>query len=167
MQDGQETAAGQTLDLQIGGVPLADIADCNGLRLRRVSRMMTAIFDAKLREIGLTSQQFSLLANIHGARVRGRALSVTALAELTGLDPTTLTRTLLPLKTSGWITDGRADDDRRRRNIELTEAGQAKLGEGAGHWLEASHLVQERLGQRLSGDIRVALESALARLGKD
>ena len=167
MQDGPNMAAGQIKDLHIGGVPLADIADCNGLRLRRVTRMMTSILDARLREIGLTSQQFSLLASIYGVMARGRALSMSALAELTGLDPTTLTRTLLPLKTAGWVTDSRADDDRRRRKIELTASGQARLAEGARQWQLANKTVQDRLGQTLSTEIRTTLNEAIGRLGAD
>jgi hypothetical protein len=167
MQDALKAVTSQPPGPQIGGVPLAEIADCNGLRLRRVARMVTALYDTRLRTLGLTSQQFSLLANIHGAMLAGRALSMSALADLTGLDPTTLTRTLLPLKAAGWVTNARAQDDRRRKHIELTASGQAILAEGARQWLAASKTLQDRLGQSLNGDIKLALDTAIGRLDID
>ncbi len=167
MQDGLTPAADDTGTPRIGGVPLAEIADCNGFRLRRVARLMTAIFDERLGEAGLTSQQFVLLATIYGAMAGGRILSMTELAELTGLDPTTLTRTLLPLKTAGWVTDSRADEDRRRRRIELTTSGEARLADGAKQWKAANQTVEMRLGQTLTAEIRTGLIAALGRLGAD
>ena len=165
MQEPLNRQADPSSGPQIGGVLLAEIADCNGLRLRRVARMVTAHYDTRLRTIGLTSQQFSLLANIHGGMMAGRTLSMTALADRTGLDPTTLTRTLLPLKTAGWVTNGRAQDDRRRKSIELTASGRAILAEGARQWASASQTLQERLGQPLGDDMKTTLEAAIGRLG--
>ena len=167
MQDGLNLHADQATGPRIGGVLLAEIADCNGLRLRRVARMVTAHYDTRLRTIGLTSQQFSLLASIHGGMTAGRTLSMTALADRTGLDPSTLTRTLLPLKTAGWVTNGRAQDDRRRKRIELTASGEAILAEGARQWLAASQTLQDRIGQTLSEDIRLTLDAAIGRLDVD
>lgn len=167
MQGELTPEADDTRTPRIGGVALAEIADCNGFRLRRAARMMTAIFDERLGEAGLTSQQFALLATIYGAMANGRILSMTTLAELSGLDPTTLTRTLLPLKSAGWVTDRRADEDRRRRRVELTASGEARLIEGVRQWRAASQTVELRLGQTLNAEIRTSLNTALGRLAAD
>lgn len=164
MQDELNRPARTLVGAEIGGVPLAAIADCNGLRLRKASRRMTAIYDAQMRDVGLTSQQFALMTTIHGPGLAGKAVSMGLLSELTGLDPTTLTRTLAPLRSAGWVTSGQAREDRRRKEIELTPAGRVKLAEGAARWQAASAIVQDQLGPDLMDQVRQTLDMALARL---
>jgi DNA-binding MarR family transcriptional regulator len=58
------------------------------------------------------------------------------LAELLGMDRTTLARDLQPLANHGWVTI-RPGNDRRTRRVQLTEGGNTKLAELLPFWEEA------------------------------
>ena len=86
-------------------VDVREIAQCSCLRLRRISRRMTQIYDRALEPGGLTINQFGMLGRLYGARLRNEILSISALADRLGMDPTTLNRSLRPLEKAGFIAD--------------------------------------------------------------
>ena len=134
-------------DILIGGVPIDEIAGCTCLRVRRASRHLTRLYEQALAPTGLTIGQFGVLATLFGALTRGHAiLSVGALAEFLGTDPTTLNRSLAPLESRGLVTSGRNPDDRRVRAIAITPAGHADLDQAARLWRDVNAAVEERLG---------------------
>src|SRR5262245_14652481 len=90
---------------------------CACATLRRAARAVTQLYESSLRETGFKPTQFTLLYVLSG---KGE-MTQGALGELLALDSTTLTRSLRPLKQSGWVAS-RAGADRREVHWSLTPA---------------------------------------------
>lgn len=105
---------------------------CTCGRLRRTAQQVTRLYNAALRPVGLTLMQFSILATVS----RSDGLSVTQLAQLLGLERTTLTRNLRPLELAGWIAVG-VGTDKRSRKLSLTVDGIGKLQQARPLWRSA------------------------------
>jgi DNA-binding MarR family transcriptional regulator len=119
-------------------IDIREISGCTCLSARRASRRLTQIYDRALEPAGLTVNQFGLLAKLYGASLRGRAsLSVGALAERLGMDPTTLNRNLKPLTARGLVAVGVDREDRRARAIRITDKGRARLRKAVPFWRHA------------------------------
>jgi DNA-binding MarR family transcriptional regulator len=94
------------------------------------------MYEEKLRPHGLRATQFSILA----ALALTGPLPVGELAELLGLEHTTLTRSAARLEREGWISQT-ASDDARKRPLELTPAGRQKLEGAFPAWKEVQDLI--------------------------
>jgi DNA-binding MarR family transcriptional regulator len=114
--------------------------DCHCLAARRAAREITRDFEAKLRPHGLRATQFSILAAL---ALKGPT-PVSELAEVLGLQRTTLTRSAAVLERNGWIGTA-GSTDARERPLRLTEAGRQKLEAAFPAWQEAQKLVGEKL----------------------
>src|SRR5260370_9455885 len=90
---------------------------CTWLRLRKAARRVTQVYDGYVAPLGLTITQFGLLAHL---RVLD-GIGVGALAEKLVMDPTTLTRNLLPLRRRGFGVLAPDPDDRPSRSLHLTD----------------------------------------------
>lgn len=106
---------------------------CPCLAARRRARAITRHFDGYLRPHGLRSTQFSVLAALalRGPTGRGH------LADMLGLDRTTLTRSAATLERQGWI-ETRETPDGRERPLALTESGRRALDAALPAWKEAN-----------------------------
>src|SRR5260370_2735231 len=93
-------------------------------KLRRVTRIVTRIYDQELRKAGLEITQFGLLTALAttGQANQGRLSAGFA------MDSTTLTRTLSVLRKRGWV-QVKPGKDRRERLFSLTEVGKRRNGE--------------------------------------
>ncbi|MTJ80649.1 MAG: winged helix-turn-helix transcriptional regulator [Telmatospirillum sp.] len=132
---------------------------CVCARLRHASRAMTRIYDHHLEHAGLTLMQYSLLTRLS----RVAPPTMRALSILMGLDRSSLTRTLEPLKERGWL-DVEPGQDRRRRIVRLTDAGrQARLA-AEPLWQAAQEDVRRRLGTAETMQMIAMLERAADRL---
>ena len=108
--------------------------------LHQATRAVSRLYDEELREAGLRTTQYALLAWLRFAgEVRQRDLG-----KLTSLNETTLTRNLRPLIDAGWVAI-RPGEDRREKLVRLTEAGAAKLREARPGWERAQKQMQSRL----------------------
>lgn len=107
------------------------------------------MFDEKLRPHGLRSTQFSVLAalSLKGETPLGE------LAEVLGLERTTLSRSASVLEQNDWIATVRAGDGRERR-LKITETGRAKLEGALSDWQEAQARVGEWLAESSAPAIR-------------
>ncbi len=114
---------------------------CACFNLRKASRAVTHSYDSVLRASGLRATQFSVLV---GVSLRGEA-PVGELADMLGLNRTTLTRNLGVLESNGLVavSPGR---DRRARHVSLTEAGERALREALPLWRKAQSKTVESLG---------------------
>jgi DNA-binding MarR family transcriptional regulator len=110
-------------------------ASCQCLAARRRARAITRLFDEKLRPHGLRATQFSVLVGL----ALGGPRPIGALAEMLGLEHTTLTRGAARLERNGWIGSERSTDG-RERPLRLTPAGRAKLEEAFPAWREAQDI---------------------------
>jgi DNA-binding MarR family transcriptional regulator len=126
------------------------------VRARLLSRVVTEVFDEKLRPFGISSTQFSLLAAI------GRTEPATRsdIARLQHLDRSTLTRNLRAILSEGWVEEVREMADGRSRPIALSTAGRELLLNAEPAWLAAQAQAEALLGQ----DATVAVISSADRI---
>src|SRR5277367_4308668 len=105
---------------------------CACQNLRRLTRVVTRIYDQELRLAGIEITQFGLLTALAATGEANQKLLSAGFA----MDSTTLTRTLGLLRKQGWVEVERGKD-RRERLFRLTPAGKRKLAEAQGHWNHA------------------------------
>lgn len=128
------------------GIDCGAVAVCTCLGLRRVGRMATQIFDAHLQPAGLTTGQFGLLTQIYANSAAGSPLTMKALSNAVGMDPTTLNRTLKPLESEHLIRTAQDVNDRRARCIRITGAGKKRLARAMPMWRAADEEFRRTVG---------------------
>lgn len=133
------------------------VAACTCLGLRRVGRMATQIFDAHLQSAGLTIGQFGLVTQIYASAIAGSPLTMKALSNAVGMDPTTLNRTLKPLEAEKLIRTAQDASDRRARCIHITAAGRKRLERAMPLWRAAD----EEFRRMMGADTKLALTGLL------
>jgi DNA-binding MarR family transcriptional regulator len=114
---------------------------CACQNLRRLTRIVTRIYDQEIRKAGLEITQFGLLTAL--ATV-GEANQKRLSAGFV-MDSTTLTRTLSLLVKAGWVQVKRGKD-RRERLFSLTRAGKRQLAEAQPYWESAEQRLRRTLG---------------------
>ena len=119
-----------------------EVPICACFNVRKAARAITQLYDDVLRPSGLRVTQFSILAVTR----RLGPVSVTRLAEETVTDRTTLTRNLKVLSQQKLvrIVPG---DDRREREVSLTDRGRAALAQAYPMWKDVQAQVAQRLGR--------------------
>jgi len=122
----------------------AAAAVCACFHFRRASRAVTQLFDTILAPSGLRSTQFVILVAVHAA---DGPVSLPDLANALGVDRSTLTRNLQPLRKAGLL---RAVSNKRSRasHVRLTAKGTRVLNEAAPLWEEAQTRFVAKLGER-------------------
>jgi DNA-binding MarR family transcriptional regulator len=142
-----------------------DVTQCTCLRMRRVTRRVTQIYDHALEPVGITVNQFGLLAQLAGVRVAGSdGLSIGALADRLGTDPTTLNRTLKPLQDRGLVRSAFDPIDARLRLVEITEKGERELEKAMPLWRQAQEQLQTALGMTSMQTLGELLDLSVAKL---
>jgi len=114
---------------------------CACQNLRRVTRIVTRIYDQELRKAGLEITQFGLLTAL---ATTGEA-NQKRLSAGFAMDSTTLTRTLGLLRRQGWVRVRRGKD-RRERLFRLTQAGKRQMAEAEPYWGRAEQRLRRELG---------------------
>jgi len=125
--------------------------NCACFNLRKATRVVTQMYDERLRPSGIRATQFTILVAVHS----NQPVSVKHLAGLIVMDRTTLARNLKPLARNGLIaiTPG---EDRRVRHVALTDRGQAVLATALPLWEKTQEEVLQSLGaSRLAGLLNV------------
>jgi DNA-binding MarR family transcriptional regulator len=146
---------------------LREMMGCTCLRIRRTSRRITQVYDHALAEAGFTVNQFILLGNLYGAELRrGDGLSVGALADRLGTDPTTLNRTLKPLKARDLLKDAPDPDDKRVRIVRITPKGKRELVDAIPFWRKAQAQVKRALGAKATLALNELLDRSNDRLAQ-
>jgi DNA-binding MarR family transcriptional regulator len=121
---------------------LAISTECACFNLRRASRAVTQLYDQTLGESGLRATQVSLLV----ALARAGAIPSSRLAEILGMDPTTLSRNLAPLRRAKLLTFTVGRPDRRVKLVALSANGEKTLAAAIPHWKAAQRRLTEALG---------------------
>jgi DNA-binding MarR family transcriptional regulator len=137
--------------------------DCACLRLRKITRRVTQLYDHFLARSGLTATQFGLLSFIADAD----RISIGALAAELVTDPTTLTRNLRPLEQARYVAVVPDPADRRRRTVTLTRDGRAVLSDALPLWRQAQAHVVSLVGRQRLQALKASLDQALERLGSE
>lgn len=143
----------------MAGEPLPALP-CACASLRRAARAVTRAYEAELRDTGLKPTQFTLLQvlDLKGPMPQG------ILGELLAIDSTTLSRTLRPLESAGWIRAGQGADARETR-WRLTAAGRRALTRARPSWERAQARLRSRLGEASWSRLAMELASVAAAAG--
>jgi DNA-binding MarR family transcriptional regulator len=113
---------------------LLEVAEgCACTAVRRTARSMTRAYDDAIRPSGLRVTQFSLLV---AAEIGGGAVKPREIADILGLERTTVTRDLRPLEKRGLVTV-ESGQDRRARIVRVTDAGRRTMTDAMPRWRAA------------------------------
>src|SRR5215470_16998660 len=99
--------------------------ECLVTRTRKISRVITGIYDQELRPFGISSPQFTLLVIIARLQSASRA----EIGRANQQDRSTLTRNLQLMMSQGWIEEVPQENERKGRSIVITKAGRELLHE--------------------------------------
>lgn len=131
---------------------------CVGGCVRKLNRMVSAIYDGALANAGLKTSQFSVLVSVAN-RKQARPAEMT---EHLQMDESTLSRNVERMCARGWLRLVQ-DADRRSHLIEVTDKGQALIRKSLPAWQKAQAEVSRRLGTDTVAKLRYALRKLGAR----
>jgi DNA-binding MarR family transcriptional regulator len=130
--------------------------ECLGFKARLLSRMITAVYDDALAQVGLKVSQFSVLSAI----ARREDTQPAELAKFLEMDESTLSRNVARMCSRGWLQLEPGEDDRRSHQITITETGKALLRKSYPAWQRA----QSRVAHKLGPDGVTALKTVVKKL---
>jgi DNA-binding MarR family transcriptional regulator len=116
---------------------------CLLTRTRRISRIITNLYDQALRPYGINAPQFSLLVLI--AKLGGASRAEVGRANYQ--ERSTLTRNLALLLTEGWVEEMVSDRGGRSRPLVLSQAGRNVLVSAVPAWRAAQVKAKQLLGE--------------------
>ena len=128
---------------------------CVGYRVRRLSRVVSAIYDEAFGPLKLKISQFGILAMLS----RRGPLTAAELCSLVAMDKSTASRNLQRMRRRGWLSliqDGTASGQR----VSLTRAGTRVVQAAYPLWRQA----QQEATRRLGADGLRALEIVVAKM---
>src|SRR5262252_8992874 len=132
--------------------------DCNCLAVRQAARHITQFYDQFLAPSGLRTTQFSILAKLR----RSSPMTINTLAAEMVMDRTTLGRNILPLERDGLIGVEQGSRDRRSKELQVTEAGEARFRAGMKGWVQAQRQFEKTFGSKRTADMRALLHTVAA-----
>lgn len=119
-------------------------AICVAFNIGKAYRSILKIYESALKECSLTTMQYGLLVHI-GMLEPASSSDISA---ATGHDLSTLTRTIAPLVSQGYVVSlGVDSQDKRVKRYGLTEPGREILKAGVAQWEKAQKSIIEELGE--------------------
>jgi len=135
-------------------------SECTCMRVRQTSRALSRLYDENLRPTGLQVSQLTLL--VATARFGDAGASMGKMAEVLGMDRTTLTRGVRPLEKAGLLRVARDPVDARARIVLLTRAGEQAIEEAFPLWEKSQKQVRSLLGTTQVESLREHLARTFA-----
>jgi DNA-binding MarR family transcriptional regulator len=129
-------------------------AGCNCLALRQAARHVTRVYDQYLAANGLRATQYSILARLK----RRGPMTINALADELSMDRTTLGRNILPLQRDRLIAAARGKNDRRSKQLCLTDSGAARVTAAFKNWTQAQARFERTFGIGRAKELRSLLD---------
>jgi DNA-binding MarR family transcriptional regulator len=117
--------------------------ECLVTRTRKISRVITGIYDQALRPFGISSPQFTLLVIVARLQSASRA----EIGRANQQERSTLTRNLQLMMSQGWIEEIPSKNGRKGRSIVITKAGRELLRDAAPAWRTAQSQAKSMLGR--------------------
>jgi DNA-binding MarR family transcriptional regulator len=114
---------------------------CLMTRTRRISRVVTNLFDQEMRPFGLNASQFSLLVLV--ARMEGASRA--EIGRANHQERSTSTRNLQLVLDQGWAEEVTPEKG-RRRSIIISKAGRDLLTAAMPAWRSAQRKAKHLLG---------------------
>ena len=140
--------------------PSLDISQhCLAVRLRRVNRAVTGIYDDALRPLGIKVSQLNIMV----VADRFGDLTASDVGRVLQLEASTLSRNLERMKRRGWIEQAPSKVDGRLQPFRLTKSGRELLKSSHSLWKQAQERARSLLGDELSQSL---MTSPAAALGK-
>ena len=139
---------------EIDGNLLEISRDCLGLRLRKLDRIVTQIYEKRLAPHGISLAQFTLLTVIG----RLKEPSPGQLGSFLHIEKSSLSRNLQLLIRRGLVS---APDARGQRidRVGLSEAGRRKIQSALPDWRAAQKAASDLLGPRFFRQLRKAVDT--------
>jgi DNA-binding MarR family transcriptional regulator len=133
--------------------PQREIAnECLAVRLRRLNRVVTSLYDEALRPFGLRISQLNILVV---AAVQERARPADLCRQL-DLDASTLSRNLHILQRRGWIEYLEDPGDARAQPFRVTVAGRELIERAHPAWSFAQQQAEQALGPEATAALRAS-----------
>jgi DNA-binding MarR family transcriptional regulator len=117
-------------------------SECLLMRVRKLDRVLTGIYDAELRPFGVKASQINLLVLV--AKVG--PIRRIEIGKRLCLDPSTLTRNLKIMLTNGWIQEIADGEDGRGLPVQITVRGRDLLNQIGPSWRKAQTRTEKFLG---------------------
>ena len=124
-----------------------------GFLIRRAHQIVAALFDEAAIDLGITTTQYSVL---YALRVRP-GIDQISLCALIGVDRSTVASVVRLLEDGGLIARRADPNDRRRKQLTLTDAGQDMLRRAE----PITHVISDSMRTVLSDDQIMALKDIL------
>ncbi len=118
------------------------------MRVRRLSRTVTRIFDEALRPHGVTTAQLNMLVAI---TLAGR-MRPSELARALDLEKSTVSRNVERMRANGWVR-ATADAGESARGLEIQPAGRALLARALPAWASAQERSTRQVGSTLAAAV--------------
>jgi DNA-binding MarR family transcriptional regulator len=113
---------------------------CLASRTRRLSRILTRVYEDALRDYGLTVPQFSLLTRISAHE----PVTSAEIGRQLDFEKSTLSRTIGKMITNGWVQVGRSDNG--ERGLVTTAHGRKTLRNAIPAWQQVQNRVRAKFG---------------------
>ena len=136
---------------------LGPLPDLIGYHLRRAQSAVFQDFAASMDGAGITPGQFGVLALIDC----NAGLSQTRLAEILGIDRSTLVAVIDKLERQGLVERATRPNDRRSHALRLSQTGKTRYQA----WAQQVRRHEHRIAKRLSPRERQTLIALLQRIG--
>jgi DNA-binding MarR family transcriptional regulator len=128
-------------------------SECMAVRVRRLGRVITRVYDAALAPHGITIAQLNLLTAI----VAAEGARLTDLGRILDVEKSTLSRDLQRMEVLGWIRFDLRQSG-RGRSISLTSAGTRLLLQVRPAWEKAQETARSQLGRGAFAQLRKLLQ---------
>jgi DNA-binding MarR family transcriptional regulator len=132
---------------------------CLAVRLRRVNRAVTGIYDDALRPLGIKVSQLNIMV----VADRFGELTPSDVGRVLQLEASTLSRNLERMRKRGWIEPAPSKVDGRLQPFRLTHNGRELLAHSHPLWAQAQERAKALLGEQLTKSL---MSSPAAALGK-
>lgn len=127
-------------------------AACLGRAARRTANLVTRAYNHHLAPLGIEVTQFTILCTV----ALGRAKSASELADMVGVERSTLARNLDRLIAAGLVASEKGDG--RRVTHRLTDKGLDMVSDALPLWRNAQNDLLARLPADKDGEIREDLK---------
>jgi DNA-binding MarR family transcriptional regulator len=124
--------------------------------LRKASRRISQFYDIALAPVGLKSTQYSILSEVERGSAAG-SVTMCELAAAMVMDRSTLGHNLRPLERDQLVILRLAQDDRRKRYVELTRQGRTLLQRARHLWRGAEGRFEAIFGKEPAAELRAVL----------
>jgi DNA-binding MarR family transcriptional regulator len=138
-----------------GNTPVVERNRCNCTALRKASRRLSQFYDSALAASGLKSTQFAILSEIQ--RRQEEPPTIRELSEALVMDQSTIGQNLRPLERDHLVSLEGDATDRRRRRVNLTRKGLARIASARPLWVDAQSRFENRFGEQAAAELRAVL----------